>query len=151
MNNSKEKNVLDYYLLCNKLKNVIRKGWLNWNVKKERVESVAEHIFGVQMLAIAMKSEFNYDIDIMKVIYMLAIHELGETVICDLTEFEITREEKEKIEHEAVHNILSSLIGGKTIEELFLEFDSQQANRHPAWIRDTARKNQSHTAEDTDL
>jgi len=126
MNNSKEKNVLDYYLLCNKLKNVIRKGWLNWNVKKERVESVAEHIFGVQMLAIAMKSEFNYDIDIMKVIYMLAIHELGETVIGDLTEFEITREEKEKIEHEAVHNILSSLIEGKTIEELFLEFDSHK-------------------------
>ena len=32
--------------------------------ERERLESVAEHIFGVQMLAIAMKSEYEYDIDI---------------------------------------------------------------------------------------
>lgn len=30
---------------------------------------------------------------------MLAIHELGETVIEDLTQFQISRDEKEKIEH----------------------------------------------------
>ena len=126
MNNKKEENVLNYYILCNKLKDTLRTGWLNWNVKKERIESVAEHIFGVQMLAIAMKSEYEYDIDIMKVIYMLAIHELGETVIGDLTEFEITKEEKEKIEHEAVHNILSPLLDREKIEELFLEFDAHE-------------------------
>ena len=51
-------------VLCNKLKNVIRKGWKDWHVKKERLESVAEHIFGVQMLAIAMKSEYEYDVDL---------------------------------------------------------------------------------------
>ncbi len=123
---SKEKNVVNYYVLCNKLKDVIRTGWKDWNVNRERVESVAEHIFGVQMLAIAMKSEYQYDIDIMKVIFMLAIHELGETVIGDLTLFQISREEKEKIEHEAVHKILSSLIDGEKIEELFLEFDSHK-------------------------
>ena len=96
------------------------------NVKRDRIESVAEHIFGVQMLAIAMKSEYGYDIDIMKVIYMLAIHELGETVIGDLTRFQISKEEKEKIEHEAVHNILSTMLDGDKIEELFLEFDAHE-------------------------
>ena len=123
---SKEENVIKYYVLCNKLKDVIRTGWLDWNVKRDRVESIAEHIFGVQMLALAMKSEYEYDIDIKKVIYMLAIHELGETIIGDLTLFQITREEKEKLEHEAVHNILSSLIDGEEIEKLFLEFDSHE-------------------------
>jgi putative hydrolase of HD superfamily len=72
----KEKNVINYYVLCNKLKNVIRTGWKDWNVQRERLESVAEHIFGVQMLAIAVKSEYNYDVDILKVIMMIAIHEL---------------------------------------------------------------------------
>ena len=67
---SKEENVIKYYVLCNQLKNVIRTGWKEWHVKKERLESVAEHIFGVQMLAIAMKSEYQYNIDIMKVILM---------------------------------------------------------------------------------
>lgn len=123
---SKEENVIKYYVLCNQLKNVIRTGWKDWHVKKERLESVAEHIFGVQMLAIAMKSEYQYDVNIMKVIFMLAIHELGETIIGDLTQFEISKEEKEKIEHAAVHKILGSLLDGNLIEELFLEFDSHQ-------------------------
>ena len=123
---SKEENVINYYVLCNKLKNVIRTGWIDWKVKRERIESIAEHIFGVQMLAIAIKSEYQYDIDIMKVIYMLAIHELGETIIGDLTQFQISKEEKEKIEHAAVHEILSSLIDGEQIEELFLEFDAHE-------------------------
>ena len=123
---SKEQNVINYYVLCNKLKNIIRTGWKDWNVQRERVESIAEHIYGVQMLAIAMKSEYEYDIDIMKVIYMLAIHELGEIVIGDLTQFQISKEEKEKIEHDAVHNVLESLINKKEIEELFLEFDKHE-------------------------
>lgn len=123
---SKEQNVIDYYVLCNKLKNVIRTGWQDWNVKRERLESIAEHIYGVQMLAIAMKSEYEYDIDIMKVIYMLAIHELGEIIIGDLTQFQITKEEKEKIEHDAVHKILGSLIDKEEIEKIFLEFDKHE-------------------------
>lgn len=121
---TKEENVINYYVLCNKLKNVIRTGWKDWHVQRDRIESVAEHIFGVQMLALAMYSEYQYDIDIMKVIFMLAVHELGETVIGDLTQFQISKEEKEKIEHEAVHKILSGLLDGEYIEKLFLEFDS---------------------------
>ena len=109
---SKEENVIKYYVTCNKLKDVIRSGWKDWNVKRERVESVAEHVLGVQMIAIAMKSEFNYDIDIMKVIYMLSIHEIGESIIGDLTLFDISKEEKEKIETEAVSNILKDLVDG---------------------------------------
>lgn len=123
---SKEQNVLNYYVLCNKLKNVIRTGWKDWKVERERIESIAEHIFGVQMLAIAMKSEYKYDVDIQKVIFMLAVHELGETIIGDLTQFQISKNEKEKIEHEAVHNILRELLDGKIIEELFLEFNKRE-------------------------
>ena len=121
---SKEENVVNYYVICNKLKNVIRTGWKDWNVSKDRLESVAEHIYGTQMLALAMYSEFNYDLDIKKVIYMLAIHELGETLIGDLTQFQISKSEKEKLEHEAVHKILNNLVNGNEIEKLFLEFDS---------------------------
>ena len=123
---SKEQNVLKYYVICNRLKNLIRTGWKNWNVQRERIESVAEHIFGVQMLAIAMKSEYQYDVDIMKVIFMLAVHELGETIIGDPTQFQMSREEKEKMEHEAVSRILSGLLDGNQIEQLFLEFDSHK-------------------------
>ena len=126
MKTNKEENVLNFYVLCNKLKNVIRTGWKDWNVKAERLESVAEHIYGVQILAIAMKSEYNYDIDIMKVIYMLAIHELGETIIGDLTQFQISKEDKQLIEQKAVHKILENLIDKNQIEQIYLEFEEQK-------------------------
>ena len=58
------------------------------------------------MLAIAMKSEYKYDVDIMKVIYMLAIHELEEIVIGDLTQFQISREEKKEIGHKASQSLI---------------------------------------------
>lgn len=124
MNNAK--NVINYYVLCNRLKDVIRTGWKDWNVKRDRVESVAEHIYGVQMLAIAMKSEYQYDIDITKVIMMLAVHELEEIVIGDLTQFQISKEEKVKIGHAAIHEVLKDLLDKEYILELIYEFDERK-------------------------
>ena len=67
---NKQQNVIEFYLLCNRLKNIIRTGWKAWNVKRERLESIAEHIYGTQMLALAMWSEFKYDLDIKKVMFI---------------------------------------------------------------------------------
>lgn len=123
---SRESNVLDFYILCNKLKHLIRSGWKQWSVQGERLESVAEHVYSTQMLAIAMYSEFNYDLDIKKIIMMLAIHELEETIIGDLVFYEISPEEKIKIGHEAVSKILGPLANGEKIKELIYEFDAKE-------------------------
>jgi len=125
---SKEENVIKYYVLCNKLKNVIRTGWKDWQVQKERLESVAEHIFGVQMLAIAMNSEYNYDIDIKKVIMMIAVHELEEILIGDLTQFQITKKDKIIIGHDAVKKVLEGLMDKEEIYNLIMEFDDRKSN-----------------------
>ena len=123
---NKEANVINYYVLCNKLKNIIRTGWKEWNVNSERLESVAEHVYGVQMLAIAMKSEYQYDIDILKVVMMLAVHELEEIIIGDLTLFDINCDDKAKIGHEAVEKILANLSNKEYIMNLILEFDAKE-------------------------
>lgn len=123
---SKEANVIRYYVFCNKLKNIVRTGWKDWQVKRERLESVAEHIYGVQMLAIAMKSEFEYDIDLEKVLFMLAVHELEEILIGDLTLFDISKEEKEKLGHEAIEKILDGLKEKEKIRSLIIEFDERK-------------------------
>lgn len=119
-------NVIEYYVLNNKLKNLIRKGWVKWNVKKDRVESVAEHIYGVEALAIAMYSEYKYDLDLYKVILMIAIHELEEILIGDLTAWEVSKEEKERLGHEAIKKVLGSLLIKDELEALILEFDERK-------------------------
>jgi putative hydrolase of HD superfamily len=118
--------IVKYYALCNRLKNTIRTGWIEWHVRRDRIESVAEHIYSTQMLAIAMASEYEYDLDLFKVIFMLAIHEIGETVIGDLTPFQIDPAKKQDREHRAVHEILSGMLSGDEIEKLFLEFDAHK-------------------------
>lgn len=122
----REENVIKYYVLCNKLKDLIRTGWKVWNIKRDRLESVAEHIYGVQQLAIIMYSEYKYDIDLKKVLFMLAIHETEEIYIGDLHQFEISKEEKNMIGHKAVHEIFNNLVDGDTLENLILEFDERK-------------------------
>ena len=121
----KEESVVNYYVLCNKLKNLIRSGWKKWKIDRDRLESVTEHIFGVQSLAIAMYSQYEYDIDIYKVIFMLAIHELEEITIGDLTWWDTTEETKMEQGHLAVEEILSGLLYKEEIKNLILEFDKR--------------------------
>ncbi len=128
MSENKAQSVIEFYLLCNKLKKLIRTGWLDWNVKAERLESVAEHIYGVQMLALAMNSQYDYDVDINKVIKMLAVHELEEICIGDLTLFQISREEKEILGHQAINKVLRGLIDKDEIRSLIMEFDERKTN-----------------------
>ncbi len=126
---NKEQTVFEFYSLCCKLKTVIRKGWLNWNVNKDRLESIAEHIFGVQMLAIAMQSQYEEykDVDIKKVILMLAIHELGEIVIGDLTQWEIDATVKAEKEIAGVCEVLKDLLNKEQIVSLFIEFEKRES------------------------
>ena len=59
---------------------------------------------------------------------MLAIHELEETIIGDLTLFQISKVEKAILGHDAVAKILQPLSEGKSIESLILEFDERKSN-----------------------
>lgn len=119
-------NVLEFYYLANQLKEVVRTGWKQWNVSVDRRESVAEHIFGTCMLAIAIHSEYTYEIDIKKVMMMLVVHETEEIIISDIAPFDgVSPEEKSKMGHEAIKKIFSILKNGYTYEELILEFDER--------------------------
>ena len=54
MEEMKLKNAMRFYLLATKLKYKIRSDWeeKHWNVSKERIESLAEHVYGTCILAI---------------------------------------------------------------------------------------------------
>ena len=124
--NDNIKNAIKFYVLCNKLKDLIRKGPLTWNVNRERIESVAEHIYGVQMLAISIYFQFNYKLDLNKVIYMLAIHELEEIEIGDLAFFETTHEDKLINGRKATEYILENFIGKEEILILLDEYNERK-------------------------
>lgn len=121
--------VIKAYTLMDSLNDIIRTGWKNWGVKKERIESIAEHIYSVQQFALIMyltyKEEYK-DLDIYKVLVMLSIHETEEVFIGDLTLFDISREEKEKLGHKKIHEFFLQFMDGKAFEKLILEFDERK-------------------------
>lgn len=123
---TKEETVISIYTLMHKLRNTKRKGWYNKNISRFRVESVADHIYGTQMLAYAMKYEFNYDIDINKVILMLAVHEIGETIIGDLTPEDMTIQKKSEYENQIVNQLLNLIPNSNLLQKLFEEFESKK-------------------------
>ena len=127
MENEKIKNLLEFYLLATELKDKIRRGWKIWNIDRERVESVAEHIYGTCILAISIDSEYKLDIDIYKVVMMIVLHEIEEIKIGDLTPFDkVTKEEKRKIGKQAVEEILNTLNKKVQYIELIEEFESMK-------------------------
>ncbi len=119
--------IIQFYLLTNHLKEKIRTGWQEIEISEERLESVAEHIYGCLMLAIAIDSEYRLELDRYKVLKMLALHELEETLMKDFTiRDEITPEEKIEWGRKCVEKATEGLMKQAEICELLEEFNAHQ-------------------------
>lgn len=121
--------IFKFYYLNFRLKDKVRTGWdsKHWNVKSKRIETVSEHIVGTIGLAIGSNSEFEYNIDNDKILKMLVIHEIGETLIGDITPFDgITPEQKKEIEHKAMRTALGNLKEKDSMLSLLFEFDDEK-------------------------
>ena len=123
----KIKNLLQFYVLATELKDKIRSGWKVWNIERERIESVAEHIYGTCILAISIDSQFELGIDLYKVVMMLVLHEIEEIKIGDLTPFDKqTKEERRTLGKQAVEEVLGILDKKVEYIELIEEFEEMQ-------------------------
>lgn len=110
-----------------KLKNVLRRGWTMREVPN-RTESDAEHCFSMIMLALEImaKNKELKSLDQLKVLKMIAYHELGEIDAGDITIVDnVPKEVKYKNELECVKRI-SEEYEMPEILELWLEFEENK-------------------------
>ena len=115
----------DLYREIYKLKQLLRRGWLLRSVPN-RTESDAEHCFSMMILALELMNKNNLDVDQLKVLKMIAYHELceidaGDTTIVD----NIPKEVKYKNEYEGIKRI-AKLANMPEIEDLWLEFEERK-------------------------
>ena len=103
----------------------------------DRIERISEHVVGTIVLVLALNSEFDYDnetiinrnVKIDEVIKLLAIHEIGEALIGDITPFDgITEEQKMEIEHKAMSDVIGNLSDRNVFLEKLFDFDEQRSN-----------------------
>ena len=120
--------ILDLYFLTNKLKGVLRQGWLNWGVSNARVESIAEHIYGTIMLATSIFANITVNIDLNKVALMLALHETEELIIGDLTPFDIEKNKTKRQDGKiAVEQVFKESENKIYFLELIEEFEKRES------------------------
>ncbi|MDO9578438.1 MAG: HD domain-containing protein [Candidatus Cloacimonadales bacterium] len=104
-----------------RLKALYRQGWLQRDVPEEKTESVADHSFGIAILALLLCPP---ELDKLKVLEIALLHETGECIIGDLTPWDnLTEAEKSRMELEAVEEILAQLPDGKRLIGLWKEFE----------------------------
>lgn len=105
-----------------KMKNLLRRGWIIREIPN-RTESDAEHCYSMIMLALEMMSKNDLQLDQLKVIKMIAYHEIGEIDAGDFTPVDkIDRKVKYQKEFECVKRI-SEQYEMPEILELWKEFE----------------------------
>ena len=114
------------YFQVNHLKQLYRQGWLKKGreIPEVQCESVAEHIFGMAILALFVCDAYFPDLDKNRVVTMSLIHELGE--IKDGDKF-ITDPDEKRARREAVRAAITELLAefpaGSVYLELWEEFE----------------------------
>ncbi|ETW95356.1 MAG: phosphodiesterase [Candidatus Entotheonella factor] len=116
--------LIEVYFEFNHLKQLYRQGWLQRGIPHARCESVAEHTFGVAVLALLLAEAHFPDLDACKVLRMALLHDFGEIYAGDITPAHgIDRSEKVRLERQAVHQVFGKLTRGADYLALWEEYE----------------------------
>ena len=93
------------------LKRLFRQGWLKRGVSETDCESVADHSFGVALLALlAPVPDGTAAFDRGRAVLLAVAHELGEVYAGDITPVDgVSREEKSRLERESLEKVIGGL------------------------------------------
>ena len=116
--------IVETYFEFNHLKQLYRQGWLRRGVPPERCESVAEHSFGVAILALFLADAHFAGLDREKLLRMALLHDFGEIYAGDLIPAdEVGVEEKHRREAESVTGVLGKLANGPAYVAAWQEYE----------------------------
>ena len=126
--NNIQNDVLKLYYQFIHLKNLYRQGWLTNIIgmdAENKVESVADHSWSVAMLCMSIIQKYNLELDLDKCMKLAIVHELGEIYAGVFVPHQISKEEKHKLEVQAVDDLLNEASFDNDYKELWLEYENQ--------------------------
>jgi putative hydrolase of HD superfamily len=120
-------NFIDFHKKTEKLKTTTRHSWLS---DKKRQESVAEHSWMLCLLAMLLSDQLDKKINLLKVLKMVTVHDLAESVTGDIPSHEVSTRQENKLESErrAFLSLANSLPTEKSNEiiSLWEEFEKNE-------------------------
>lgn len=121
-----ELKLLEFLKTIEWIKSTLRHNWM----KSWRQESVAEHTWRFTLFLILVQDIKKYNIDILKTIKMVLIHDIPELIDWDIPGFEkekneILHRKNELINAKKIFSILPSPLD-KEYLEIYIEFEEQK-------------------------
>lgn len=108
--------LLAFIKRAEKLKTELRHSWLS---DTKRQESVAEHSWMLAMIAIAIFDSIDIQVDQLKVLKMVIVHDLAEAITGDIPTFEVSKRQSIKYDNEvAALNIITNGLPEATAIEI---------------------------------
>ncbi len=120
------KKILDFYLNTNKLKNTIRTGWKEVGISNDKIESVADHVYGTFVLTLGIISENeNYaSLDLLKIFKMLIVKEFVK-----INQFEkrvLSKDDSKELNRNNIELITKGLKIQRELLDIYDEFVEQK-------------------------
>ena len=98
--------ILDFFKISANLKEIERKGWMD-KLGITNPESVADHTFSMAIIGMVISDLQKYDTE--KILKMILIHDLAESLTGDFTPEQKTKEEKIILENNVFEKIVINL------------------------------------------
>jgi len=109
----------------NQLKRIPRMGWLLRGIGPADAESVAEHTYGVAIIALLLAESLDQPVDRGRLLSICLLHDLPETVTADLVPAAVrylTAAAKYSAEEAALSDLLSDVPSAETFGALWRDF-----------------------------
>ena len=126
MINSKKIVILEFLNIAANLKEIPRQGWID-KLSIQNPESVADHSYSMLVIGMILSDLENYNTE--KILKMIILHDLAESVIGDFTPEQKLKKEKMDLENKTIHEILSNLPENLQVQyvKLWKEFQKNES------------------------
>ena len=115
--------LLDFFKSSANLKNISRQGWID-KLSISNPESVADHSFSMAIIGMVLSDSENYNTE--KILKMILLHDLAESITGDITPGGKPKNEKMILENKAMKDILGNLPKSLQIQYLEIWEDYQE-------------------------
>ncbi len=98
--------ILKFFQTSVNLKKIPRQGWID-KLSIDKPESVADHVFSMSIIGMIFSDLENYNTE--KILKIILLHDLAESITGDITPEKISKNEKILLENNAMKEILNEL------------------------------------------
>ena len=98
--------ILKFFQTSVNLKKIPRQGWID-KLSIDKPESVADHVFSMSIIGMIFSDLENYNTE--KILKIILLHDLAESITGDMTPEQISKEEKTVLENNVMKKILMDL------------------------------------------